>query len=88
MGHEPGEQQCLFPLIPLLSWRLGCSLPPGTGRAPLTRGLYNLSQQKVRKSSLHLSFLKFLQLQVFTMLRCHVWGGMYWTFSTPSTQYF
>ena len=46
------------------------------GRAPLTVGFTDLPQGEVRKPFLHTPFLKFLQLEIFNMPRCHVLGSV------------
>lgn len=56
----------------LASQRWGCSLLPGIRRAPLIWGFYDLLHGKVRKSFLHMLFLIFLQLNIFSMPSCHI----------------
>ena len=74
-GSEMGELARLFVRTPL---RQGCSLPQGTGKAPLTWGSDDLlpgtSGWEVIGSFQNLPFLKFLQLKIFNMPRCHILG--------------
>ena len=48
----------------------------GIGRAPLTVGFNDLPQGEVRKPFLHTPFLKFLQLEIFNLPRCHILGSV------------
>lgn len=43
-------------------------------RAALAGGFYDPLQEKIRKSFLHLPFLKFLQLEILSSPRCRILG--------------
>ena len=67
-----GAQQGLFILTPLCLGDVDVPFLQVQGKAALTGGLYNLLQRKVRKSLLHIPFLRFLQLKEFNMANCHI----------------
>ena len=48
----------------------------GIGRALLTVGFNDLAQGEVRKPFLHTPFLKFLQLEIFNLPKCHILGSV------------
>ena len=75
------SKTCVFWLFSgsLCLQREGCSFPPGVERAPLTWGFYDLFQGgrpggRSECPSCFCCFLSLLQLKIFNMPRCHIWG--------------
>lgn len=76
-GHIPPAALCPRDKGALFFWALGGHL-----FFSLAEASYDLPQWKVRESFLHLPFLKFLLLKIFTVPKCHV---LEWFVQKPST---
>lgn len=79
-----GKQQGLFVQIPLGIWKISMVFSSGIGRASLTRGFYDLLQEKVQRFFLHMLFSNSFSLKILNMPKCVFWGIMFWTSSLDS----